>query len=91
MIYLKNFIYPSEYTENKLLDDYYSGGVGCTYHENYYPFRILSGTGLNAKKLMSIGNRFNPTIRVLLRLRFRVQRHQKLKRLQGMLFHGRNS
>ena len=46
MIYLKNFIYPSEYTENKLLGDYYSREIGHTYHENYYPFRILSGIGL---------------------------------------------
>ena len=51
MIYLKNFIYPSEYTENKLLGDYYSREIGHTYHENYYPFRILSGIEAECKEV----------------------------------------
>ena len=47
MIYLQNFIFPSEYTEQKFLDGYYGAEVvGNTYHTNMYPFRVLSGVGL---------------------------------------------
>ena len=46
MIYLQNFIFPSEYTEENYLDEYYRAHVGNTYHTNMYPFRVLSGIGL---------------------------------------------
>lgn len=47
MIYLQNFIFPSEYTEEKFFDNYYREHVGGkTYHTNLYPFRVLSGIGM---------------------------------------------
>ena len=47
MIYLQNFIFPSEHSEESYLDSYYNGpNVGNTYHINMYPFRVLSGIGL---------------------------------------------
>jgi predicted ATPase len=46
MIYLQNFIFPSEYTDENYLDEYYSAHVGNTYHTNMYPFRVLSGIGM---------------------------------------------
>lgn len=45
MIYLKNFIFPSECSEDNFLDGYYRK-PGCVYHENLYPFRTLSSIGL---------------------------------------------
>lgn len=47
MIYLTNFIFPSEYTEENCLFNYYGQDrEGSTYHKNMYPFRVLSGVGL---------------------------------------------
>ena len=46
MIYLQNFIFPSEYTEENYLDEYYRAHVGNTYHTNIYPFKVLSGMGM---------------------------------------------
>lgn len=47
MIYLTNFIFPSEYTEEDCLFAYYGkDSKGSTYHRNMYPFRVLSGVGL---------------------------------------------
>lgn len=47
MIYLTNFIFPSKYTEDNFLGDYYGRPhTGNTYHRNMYPFRVLSGVGL---------------------------------------------
>lgn len=47
MIYLKNFIFPSIYTEDNFLGDYYGKPhTGNTYHCNMYPFRVLSDIGL---------------------------------------------
>lgn len=41
MIYLQNFIFPSNFSEDDYLNEYYS-----TYHTNLYPFRVLSGIGM---------------------------------------------
>jgi len=46
MIYLQNFIFPSEYTEENYLDEYYRAHIGNTYHTKMYPFWVLSGIGL---------------------------------------------
>ena len=47
MIYLQNFIFPSEHSEERYLDSYYNRpNVGNTYHTNMYPFRVLSGIGM---------------------------------------------
>ena len=46
MIYLKNFIFPSKYTEEEFLHKYYAEAVGNTYHTNIYPFKVLSDVGL---------------------------------------------
>ena len=46
MIYLQNFIFPSEHSEENYLDEYYRAHVGNTYHTNMYPFRVLSGIGM---------------------------------------------
>lgn len=47
MIYLQNFLFPSQYTEDSVLNGYYSTPhVGNTYHTNMYPFRVLSEIGL---------------------------------------------
>lgn len=46
MIYLQNFIFPSEYSEENYLHDYYSVHVSNTYHTNMYPFKVLSGVGM---------------------------------------------
>lgn len=47
MIYLKNFIFPSEHSEENYLFGYYNKAhVGNTYHTNMYPFKVLSGIGM---------------------------------------------
>lgn len=44
MIYLTNFIFPSEHTEEDCLFNYY--GADCKGSTYMYPFRVLSGIGL---------------------------------------------
>jgi len=47
MIYLTNFIFPSDVSEEMFLHEYYGqDALASSYHTNMYPFRTLSDVGL---------------------------------------------
>jgi len=47
MIYLTNFIFPSNMSEERFLHEYYGqDALASSYHTNMYPFRTLSDIGL---------------------------------------------